>query len=106
MTERHHINTLAGGGPASEVCHAELQLDYGSHFRLHAVRDMRLLSLRGIAWVTLEREAGETMVCPGEAYVVPSGKTALIGPLHESVRLELGTAADAVAPLPCAPVAV
>lgn len=79
-----------GGGPAAEACQAELQLNHGSHFRLRAVRDTHLMSVGGVAWITVDGEAGETMVSPGEAFVVASGKTALIGPLHQSIRLRLG----------------
>lgn len=92
MTQQHPMDTSRRGRPAIAVCQAELQLNNGNHFRLRAVQNMRLRSVRGVAWVTLEREAGETMVRPGEVFVIPSGKTALVGPLHESVTLELGTA--------------
>ncbi len=71
-----------------------MQLNSGNHVWLRAAQDMRLMSTRGIAWITFDGEAGETIVRPGEVFVILSGKTALIGPLHESVRLELGVAPD------------
>jgi len=81
-----------GGSPATDVFQAELELNDGNHFRLRAVRDMFLTSVRGVAWITVDGEAGETMVSPGEAFLVASGKTALIGPLHQSTRLQLRAA--------------
>ncbi len=85
---------LSGGRSASVACQAELLLNSGNHVWLRAAQDMRLMSTRGIAWITFDGEAGETIIGPGEAFVILSGKTALIGPLRESVRLELGAAPD------------
>jgi hypothetical protein len=103
MRELHFIHSSPGARSAIEACQAELQLDHGSHFRLRAAQDMRLMPVRGVAWITLEEEAGEAVVRPGETFVVPSGKTALVGPLHESVKLELGIALDVPAALPATP---
>jgi len=103
MSEQYPAGIASEGRPVSEVWPAQLQLDHGSHFRLRALQDTRLLSLRGVAWITLEREAGETIVRPGEAYIIPSGKTALIGPVQKSVRLELGIPLKAAASPPYAP---
>ena len=102
IMEQHTASAASDGKSALEVCGAELQLDHGNHFRLRAVQDMRLMSVRGVAWITLEREAGETMIRPGEAFIIPSGKTALIGPLHDSVRLELGISLNVTALSPYA----
>jgi hypothetical protein len=94
MTMPHPMGNPAGAKPAIETGRTQLRLDKGSHLRLRAAENMRLSAVRGIAWITVEREAGETMVRPGDAFVVSSGKTALIGPLRESVTLELGAAPD------------
>lgn len=92
MTKPHPTAQAPGNRPAAQACRTELQLNYGNHFRLHAAQDMRVRALRGIAWITLESEAGETMVRAGNDFVISSGKTALVGPLHQSVTLELGIA--------------
>ncbi len=74
------------------VCQTELNLDKGNHLRLRAAQDMRLSSVRGMAWITVEMDAGETVLCPGDVFVIASGKTALLGALRGSVTLELGMA--------------
>jgi len=95
MTIPVPVGGFHGGGLAPQVCKTALQLNKGNHLRLGATQDMRLRALRGVAWITVESEAGETVVRPGETFVVASGKTALVGPLRESVLLELGMAANA-----------
>lgn len=92
-----HPPMTPGGKPAIQVCQTQLQLNNGNHLRLGATQNLCLRSVRGVAWITVEMEAGETIVGPGDAFVISSGKTALVGPLHESVTLELGLAPNASA---------
>ena len=84
-----------GTNPAIRVGQTELQLNKGNHLRLRAAQSVRLSAVRGLAWITVEEDAGEAVVRPGDAFVVSPGKTALVGPLHESVTLELGIAPNA-----------
>ena len=92
MTMPNSVCNFPGGGPATQACPTELQLNKGNHFKLRAARDMLLSAVRGTAWVTVDNEASETVVRSGDAFVIASGKTALVGPLHGSVTLELGLA--------------
>lgn len=75
----------------------------GNHLRLRAARNLRLSTVSGVAWITLDRDAGEAVVGPGDAFVISSGKTALVGPLRESVTLELGIAPNAPERVPSRP---
>ena len=95
MNTPHLTGSHPWGKPAIKVWQTELQLNHGNHLGLRAAQDMRLSAVRGVAWVTVELEAGETMVGLGQVFVIASGKTALVGPLHQSVTLELGIAPNA-----------
>ena len=102
MMERHPVGIPPAGRSAIAIRQAGLQLNNGNHVRLSPVQDLRLTATRGIAWITLEGEAGEAFVRPGEIFVLAKGKTALIGPLHESVSFELGVVLDAIVSQSCA----
>lgn len=86
-----------GNKAAIHVWQTELNLDKGNHLRLRAAQDMQLSSVRGMAWITVEMDAGETVVCPGDVFVISSGKTALVGAIRGSVTLELGIASRTLA---------
>lgn len=86
-----------GNQTVIHICQTELKLDKGNHLRLRAAQDMQLSPVRGMAWITVEMDAGETVVCPGDVFVIASGKTALVGALRGPVTLELGIASRALA---------
>lgn len=90
MMIRHPLSP--GNTAMVHVCQTELNLDKGNHLRLRAAQDMQLSPVRGMAWITVEMDAGETVVCPGDVFVIYSGKTALVGALRGPVTLELGVA--------------
>jgi len=59
MKTPHLRGNHSGGKPAIKVWQTELQLNHGNHLRLRAAQDVRLSAVRGVAWITLEMEAGE-----------------------------------------------
>ena len=76
---------------------ARLQLDKGQHFRLRAAFDTRLTCAGGIAWITMEGDAGDVVLAPGDAFVAPRGTIVLVGPINGSVTLDTRSERNALA---------
>ena len=70
---------------------ARLQLAHGEHLRLANARGARLTALEGIAWITVDQEAADTLLRAGECFVVRSNREVVVGSLFSSVTLELGS---------------
>ena len=77
-----------------DIRQARLQLDRGDHLKLSGARRTRLTTVSGIAWITVDRDAGDTVVPAGESFVVPSDRAVLVGPLFSSLTLEVQGAPD------------
>lgn len=73
---------------------ARLHLEKGNHASLSGACGTRLTTVSGIAWITVDRDAGDYLVSPGESFVVPSNRAVLLGPLFASVTLEVQGARD------------
>lgn len=90
-----HPSTL-GDRTVLPGCQPELDLDKGNHIRLRSALDMQVSPMRGLAWITVEMDPGESVVRPGEVFVISSGKTALVGSLGGHVTLRIGLTASAM----------
>jgi len=66
-----------------------MQLHKGGHLKLNGARGARLTSVGGTAWITVDRDAHDVMISPGESFVVSSDRSVLIGPLFGAVTLDL-----------------
>ena len=77
---------------------ARLRLDKGDHLKLSGARRARLTTVSGIAWITVDRDAGDTLVPAGDSFVVPSDRAVLVGPLFSSVTLDVQGTPEA---MPC-----
>ncbi|MBI2752101.1 MAG: DUF2917 domain-containing protein [Betaproteobacteria bacterium] len=72
-----------------------IQLRKGGHLKLERALGARVTSVRGTAWITAERNAGDVVILPGDSFIVPCDKLVLVGPLSGTVTLELQGARDA-----------
>jgi hypothetical protein len=82
----------AGDTRCSLPPHAEgsrVQLCFGEHLKLKGACGTRLTCVHGIAWVSVERDAGDILLRPGESFVVASAREVLVGPLRDTVTLDM-----------------
>ncbi len=77
---------------ASDV---RMELRKGSNMKLEGARGVRLTSVSGTAWITVERDARDILILPGDSFVVPCDRSVLVGPLRGAATLELQGARDA-----------
>ncbi len=83
--------------------HAQVQLHPARPLRLSAAKGTRLRSVGGTAWITIDNDARDLVLAPGEEWTVESDQPVLVTPLgHERVRLDLcqATASGADHPSP------
>ena len=66
-----------------------MQLHKGNHLKLDGARGARLTCVNGTAWITVERDAHDVVILPGESFVVSSDRSVLVGPLFDAVTLDL-----------------
>ena len=78
-----------------DISQARLQLGRGEHLRLSGACGARLTTVGGIAWITVDRDAGDTLVHAGDSFVVPSDRTVLVSPLLSSLTLDVKDTGDA-----------
>ena len=79
-----------------DISQARLQLGRGDHLRLRGAGGTQLTTINGIAWITVDRETGDTLVSAGDSYIVASDRTVLVSPLFSSLTLDVKAAADAM----------
>lgn len=90
---------------ASDV---RMQLHQGGHLKLDGARGARLTCVNGTAWITVDRDAHDVLILPGDSFVVSSDRSVLVGPLFGAVTLDLqGTsrASTGATPHRCSPIA-
>lgn len=90
---------------ASDV---RMQLHKGDHLTLNGARGARLTCVNGTAWITVDRDAQDVVMLPGDSFVVSSERSVLVGPLFGAVTLDLqGTsrASTAATAHRCGPIA-
>ena len=66
-----------------------IQLLKSEHLKLHDACGVRLTSISGTAWITIDRDAGDVVLVAGDSFVVPSDKSVLVGPLFGTATLDL-----------------
>ena len=71
---------------ASDV---RMQLHKGDHLTLNGARGARLTCVDGTAWITVDRDAQDVVMVPGDSFVVSSDSSVLVGPLFGAVTLDL-----------------
>ena len=89
-------SSAIGANMLIDACRARLRLDKGNHASLERACGTRLTAVSGIAWITVDRDAGDNLIGPGESFVVRSTRPVLIGPLFASVTLDVQVARDIV----------
>jgi hypothetical protein len=76
----------------ADMIHApevRMQLHKGGHFTLNGARGARLTCIDGAAWITVDRDARDVVILPGESFFVLSDRSVLVGPLFGAVTLDL-----------------
>ena len=68
---------------------ARLQFGKGEHLKLKGACSTRLTTVSGVAWITIERDASDTLLAAGQSFVVPSDRTVVVGPLDSSLTLDV-----------------
>jgi hypothetical protein len=71
------------------VPQSRLRLSRHDHLRLRGARMVRLTAVNGFAWVTARGKARDTVITPGDSFVVSTARGVLIGPLFASVTLDI-----------------
>jgi hypothetical protein len=66
-----------------------MQLHQGGHLKLNGARGARLTCVIGTAWITVDRDACDVVLLPGESFLVVSDRSVLVGPLFGVVTLDL-----------------
>ena len=70
--------------------HAQVQLNAQRPMRLSAAQGIRLRSVSGTAWITIDDDLRDLVLTPGQEWTVDSSRRVLITPLgRDSVRLDL-----------------
>jgi len=77
-----------------------MQLCKGFILKLEGARGARLDSVSGTAWITVERDARDIVILPGDSFIVPSDRLVLVDPLSSAVTLDLKSARDAASGAP------
>jgi len=83
------------GGVLIRASDVRMQLRKGFNLTLKGVRGARLSSVTGTAWITVERDARDIVVVPGDSFIVPSDELVLVAPLSRTVTLDLQGPRDA-----------
>lgn len=79
-----------------DIGQARLQLGRGDHLRLSGACGTRLTTINGIAWITVDRDAGDTLIHAGDSFVVPSERTVLVSALFSSLTLDVQVVRTAI----------
>jgi len=72
-----------------DVPHTRLLLQRGQTSRLPQARAAHLCSAEGTLWITLDHDARDIVLEPGECFVVPSDKGVTISALSAKAVLDL-----------------
>jgi len=72
-----------------------MRLRKGFILKLKGARGASLDSVSGTAWITVERQARDIVILPGDSFIVPSDRLVLVDPLSSAVTLDLKGARDA-----------
>ncbi len=69
-----------------------LQLERGDHLSLRNARNTRLYVVSGYAWITVDRDARDIVLAPGESLLLSSDREVVVGALGSTLNLAVHAA--------------